>query len=171
MNTQTIVTNGTISIAINLDDSKASNYRKAVEQGYTGDSTGFGRLLNGNKSMVKGFEVKIVAIEIKKPKAITVNKTSVKFNTVGALENLEIADLEIKIPAVRQTYGSLKTSKGRLQITPIKDGSFGVLFYQSKGTNVEAEINALNIEHKVGAKYTTMKRVDADTLVTLIASL
>lgn len=171
MKTQTTLTNGQITIVLNLEETKAANYRKAVQEGYTGDSTGFGRLLNGKKSMVKGFEIKV--IEITPPKPIVIKKPQAisGFDSVKALEILDVADLEIKVPAVRQTYGSLKVSKGRLQITPIKNGTFGIIFYQAKGIDADAMLNKFDVEYKVGAKYTTIKRVDAETLNTLIASL
>lgn len=171
MNTKTVITNGQITIAIDTAATKAANYRKAVEQGYTGDSTGFNRLLNGKKAMVKGFKLEV--IEIKKPKAIEINKPKAisGFNSVEALEALNISDMVVKVPAVRQTYGSLVVNNGRLQITPIKNGTFGLLFYPSKGKSATDVLNELGLEFKEGAKYTTIQRVDLETLNKVVASL
>lgn len=179
MKTKTIISNGTISVDIDFSAPKIATYKKAVEAGIELSKTCFYDLFNGRIAKSKGFELRVIQIEepkpivIDKPKAVTGNKPkSIKgFDSVQALMGLEFDDMVIKVPAVRQTYGSLKLNNGRLQITPIKNGTFGVLYYQGKGTNVETKLSGFDVEYNVGAKYTTMKRVNLETLQQLAKSL
>lgn len=169
MTTKTVLTNDTITIELDLTATKASQFQKAVEQGFNGSKTGFTDLLNGKIQATKGFVLK--TIEAPKPKAVKEPKTKSNFDSVKALKALKIKQLEIKVPAVRQTYGSLKLKNGRLQITPIHNGDFGLLFYPSKGKDATSLLKGIDVEIVESPRYTSLKRVNEETLRQIIAVL
>lgn len=122
--TKTLITNGTVSFELNTEVTKAEMFRIAQEAGFTGGKTSFANLINGKVKATNGFSmVEQVVVD-----------EAVAVKTAGKVEMLKDLGHDIHVvEATTETYGTILTNKGRVQLNPLNNGTFSVMVFPKKG--------------------------------------
>lgn len=122
--TKTLITNGTVSFELNTEVTKAEMFRIAQEAGFTGGKTSFANLINGKVKATNGFSmVEQVVVD-----------EAVAVKTAGKVDMLKDLGHDIHVvEATTETYGTIVTNKGRVQLNPLNNGTFSVMVFPKKG--------------------------------------
>lgn len=162
-----IITNGAVSFNLNRDLTKAALWEQAQAAGFTGGRTSFMNLLSGKAKSACGFEIQIQVPVAKTEKAArpTVNKTDA-LATLAAASKREVNVIEAKT----ETYGTVSTSKGRVQVNPMNNGTFSLMFFPLKGVDM-AEVATLLGEGNVKSQYMTLGKKDLASVTAILNKL
>lgn len=162
-----IITNGTVAFNLNRDLTKAALWEQAQEAGFTGGRTSFMNLLSGKAKSACGFEIQ-VQVPVAKPEKVAktaVNKTEA-LATLASLLKREVHVVEAKT----ETYGTVATTKGRMQVNPMNNGTYSLMFFAAKGTALQ-EVADLLGEGNVKSQYMTLGKKSAADVTAIIAKL
>lgn len=162
-----IITNGTVSFTLNRDLTKAELWTQAQEAGFSGGRTSFMNLLSGKAKAACGFEIQVQAPVAQPEKAakVAVNKTEALV-TLGKALDKKVNVVEAKT----ETYGTITTGKGRIQINPVNNGNFSLMFFPLKGVDME-EVATLLGEGKVKSQYITLGKKSVENITSIITKL
>lgn len=158
--TKTLITNGTISFELNHEVAKIEMFRIAQAAGFTGGKTSFMNLLSGKVESTSGFKlVEQVVVD-----QAVVAKTADK---VGMLKDLG-HDIHV-VEANTETYGTIVTEKGRVQLNPLNNGTFSVMVFPKKGYANDDIVKAAGGEAK--SQYVKMGKLSASEVQSLVTDL
>lgn len=158
--TKTLITNGTISFELNADVAKVEMFRIAQAAGFTGGKTSFMNLLNGKVKATNGFTL---VEQIVVDKAV-VAKSADKVTMLKDLGH----DIHV-VAANTETYGTILTGKGRIQLNPLNNGAFSVMVFPKKGYANEDIVKAAGGTAK--SQYVKMGKLNANEVESLVTKL
>lgn len=154
----TIITNGTVAFELNNEVSKSEMFKIAQDAGFTGGKTSFNNLINGKSAEVCGFHME--------EQQVLETATNAQ-DKVGMLKNLG-HDIHV-VEANTETYGTILVGKGRIQLNPLKNGSFSVLVFPKKGYANEDILKLAGGESKT--QYVKMGKLTPKQVEKLVAKL
>lgn len=156
---KTLLVNGTSTIELNVKLSKTEQFKEAVAQGFNAGKTSFINLINGKVEVVKGWVLRII------------EEVKTTFNMLQALVRTGLEFSKIK-EAKTETYGTIIVGQGRLQLNPLQNGTFSVMFFPKKQADEAVVSSAVKtFGGDVKSQYTKFGKMNLQTIDALIASL
>lgn len=166
--TITIVTNGIITIEINLEATKAVTWAQAQEAGFPGGRTSFMNLLNSKVTSACGFEMQTQTVVEETP---VLTDTKIALDKVKMLKSL---DMEVHVvEATTETYGTVACRIGRIQLNPLSNGKFSVMVFPKKGYSTADAYDVVGTEfnRNMKSQYVALGKLTASEVEALNTKL